>query len=73
MPGDGEPRVNAAEIYAHVQVRVVDLCAGTASESLLYPDDEPWIARSDIRQARAGESGLHERSGDRCLSDLRFH
>jgi hypothetical protein len=53
MPGDGEPRVNAAEIYAHVQVRVTDLCAGTASESLLYPDDEPWIAHSDVRQARA--------------------
>ena len=53
MPGDGEPRVNAAEIYAHVHVRVVDLCAGTASESILYPHDQPWIAHSDIRQARA--------------------
>jgi hypothetical protein len=53
MPGPGEPRVNAAEIYAHVHVRVVDLCAGTAAETLLFPDDAPWVAHSDIRQARA--------------------
>jgi hypothetical protein len=36
-----------------VHVRVVDLCAGTAAETLLHPDDAPWIAHSDIRQARA--------------------
>jgi hypothetical protein len=53
MPGPGEPRSAAAEIFAHVHVRVVDLCAGTASETLLHPDCEPWVAHSDIRQARA--------------------
>jgi hypothetical protein len=53
MPGPGEPRIDAAEIYAHVHVRVVDLCAGTAAETLLFPDAAPWIAHSDIRQARA--------------------
>jgi hypothetical protein len=53
MPGPGEPRINAAEAFAHVHVRVVDLCAGTAAETLLFPDDAPWIAHSDIRQARA--------------------
>jgi hypothetical protein len=29
------------------------LCGGTAAETLLHPDCEPWIAHSDIRQARA--------------------
>jgi hypothetical protein len=53
MPGPGEPRIDAAEIYAHVFVRVIDLCAGTAAETLLHPDCEPWVAHSDIRQARA--------------------
>jgi hypothetical protein len=53
MPGPGESRIDAAEIYAHVFVRVVDLCAGTAAETLLHPDCEPWVAHSDIRQARA--------------------
>jgi hypothetical protein len=53
MPGPGEPRINAAEAFAHVHVRVVDLCAGTAAETLLYPEEAPWIAHSDIRQARA--------------------
>jgi hypothetical protein len=53
MPGPGESRTDAAEIFAHVQVRITDLCAGTAAESLLHPDDDPWIAHSDIRQARA--------------------
>ena len=31
MPG-AEPHVNAAEIFSHIQVRVVDLMAGTAGE-----------------------------------------
>jgi hypothetical protein len=53
MPRAGEPRVNAAEIYAHVHVRVVDLMAGTAGELLLHLECEPWTAHSDIRQARA--------------------
>jgi hypothetical protein len=52
MPGFGEPRINAAEVFAHVQVRVVDLMAGTAAETLLHPFCPPWIAHSDIRQAR---------------------
>jgi hypothetical protein len=53
MPQAGEPRVNAAEIFAHVHVRVVDLMAGTAGELLLHPECTPWVAHSDIRQARA--------------------
>jgi hypothetical protein len=53
MPGPGESRIAAAEIYAHVHVRVVDLMSGTASELLLYPECTPWVAHSDIRQARA--------------------
>lgn len=53
MPGAGEPRVNAAEIFAHVHVRVVDLMAGTAGELLLHPECTPWVAHSDIRQAKA--------------------
>jgi hypothetical protein len=52
MPGFGEPRVNAAEVFAHVQVRVADLMAGTAAETLLHPHCAPWVAHSDIRQAR---------------------
>jgi hypothetical protein len=53
MPGAGEPRINAAESYAHVHVRVVDLMSGTAGELLLHPECTPWMAHSDIRQARA--------------------
>jgi hypothetical protein len=53
MPGPGEPRVNAAEVYAFVHARVIDLCAGTAAETLLHPDYPPWVAHSDIRQARS--------------------
>jgi hypothetical protein len=32
---------------------MTDLRAGTASETLLYPDAEPWVAHSDIEQARS--------------------
>jgi hypothetical protein len=53
MPGPGEPRSDAADIFAHVHVRCVDLCGGSAAETLLHPDCEPWVAHSDIRQARA--------------------
>jgi hypothetical protein len=49
--GFGEPRVNAAEIFTF-HVRVVDLCAGAAAELLLHPACAPWIAHSDIREAR---------------------
>jgi ATP-dependent Zn protease len=52
MPKPGECRDDVSEIYAHVFNRVTDLRAGTAAESLLYPDAEPWVAHSDIRQAR---------------------
>jgi hypothetical protein len=52
MPAFGEPRVNAAEIFTYCHVRVVDLCAGTAAETILHPACAPWIAHSDIREAR---------------------
>jgi hypothetical protein len=52
MPGPGESRANAAEIFAHVFVRIADLMAGTAAETLLHPHCAPWVAHSDIRQAR---------------------
>lgn len=53
MPGAGEARADAAEIYAHVHVGVVDLMAGTVGELVLHPACTPWVAQSDIRQARA--------------------
>jgi hypothetical protein len=53
MPKAGESRGTASEIYAHVFVRITDLRAGTAAESLLYLDAEPWVAHSDIAQARS--------------------
>jgi hypothetical protein len=52
MPGFGEPRVNAAEVFTLCHVRVVDLCAGTAAEIILHPKCPPWVAHSDIREAR---------------------
>jgi hypothetical protein len=52
MPGFGEPRENAAEVFSHCHTRVVDLCAGTAAETILYPACAPWIAHSDVREAR---------------------
>jgi hypothetical protein len=52
MPAFGEPRVNAAEIFSFCHVRVVDLCAGTAAETILHPACAPWVAHSDIREAR---------------------
>jgi hypothetical protein len=53
MPKAGECRSTAADIFTHVFSRVTDLRAGTASESVLYPDAEPWPAHSDIAQARS--------------------
>jgi hypothetical protein len=53
MPAFGEPRSGAADIFAHVHVRIVDLMAGTAAETVLHPDCPPWTAHSDIRQARS--------------------
>jgi hypothetical protein len=52
MPAFGEPRVNAAEIFTWCHVRVVDLCAGTAAETILHPACDPWIAHSDVNEAR---------------------
>jgi hypothetical protein len=52
MPGFGEPRANAAEVFTFCHVRVVDLCAGTAAETLLHRACAPWVAHSDIREAR---------------------
>jgi hypothetical protein len=52
MPGFGEPRENAAEVFTFCHVRVVDLCAGTAAETILHPACAPWVAHSDIREAR---------------------
>jgi hypothetical protein len=40
----------AAEFHCHI--RITDLCGGTAAETLLHPNCEPWVAHSDIRQAR---------------------
>jgi hypothetical protein len=53
MPGPGDSRSDVVDIIAHAHVRVVELSAGTASESLLLPDEAPWVAHSDIRQSRA--------------------
>ena len=53
MPAFGEPRSGAADIFAHVHVRITDLMAGTAAETLLHLDCAPWVALSDIRQARS--------------------
>jgi hypothetical protein len=53
MPGPGESRSGVVDIFTHVHIRVVELCAGTASESLLLPDEAPWVAHSDIRKSRA--------------------
>jgi hypothetical protein len=51
MPKAGECRDTVA--FSHVFVPVTDLRAGTASESVLYPGAEPWVAHSDIEQARS--------------------
>jgi hypothetical protein len=50
--GFGEPRVNAAEVFTLCHVRCIDLCAGTAAETLLHSACAPWIAHSDVREAR---------------------
>ena len=52
-PGPGEPRTKAAEVFAHVHVRGVDLMAWTAAELLLHTEGPPWHAHSAIRQARS--------------------
>jgi hypothetical protein len=52
MPGPGEPRGNAADIYLHVHSRVVELVAGSVAEAL-FLTGEPWPADSDRAQERA--------------------
>jgi hypothetical protein len=37
----------------HRRIRITDVCGGTAAETLLHPDCEPWVAHSDIWLARA--------------------
>jgi hypothetical protein len=53
MPGPGESRAAVADIVANSHYRVIELLAGTAAETVLYQDDPPWDAVSDLRQARA--------------------
>jgi hypothetical protein len=53
MPGAGESRSDVVDIFTYVHIRVTELCAGTASESLLVPDEKPWVAHSDLRKSRA--------------------
>jgi hypothetical protein len=53
MPRDGETRGDAYPIFAHVHVRLVELAGGTAAEAVLHSEEEPWVAHSDIRQARS--------------------
>jgi len=53
MPGLGEARTDCAELLAHATTRAIELAAGSASEQLFYPADEPLAAIDDRRQARA--------------------
>jgi hypothetical protein len=50
MPAFGEPRVNAAEVFTYCHVRVVDLCAGTAAETILHPAYRTTITMAGQRQ-----------------------
>ena len=52
MPADFHPKSGASEIYAHVVCRVTDLLSGTEGERLLCGADAPWLAESDLIQAR---------------------
>jgi hypothetical protein len=52
MPTDGEPIADAAEIFAHVFGRCVDLLSGSAGEAMLCTDGPPWPAPSDLTQAQ---------------------
>jgi hypothetical protein len=50
MPCDGDTRDEAAEIYAHVHARVVELTAGSEAEKLQFGDN--WPATDDRMQER---------------------
>jgi len=52
MPRDGETRAMLPNFCA-CACRLVELAGGTAAETVLHSEDEPWIAHSDIRQARS--------------------
>jgi hypothetical protein len=52
MPDDGEPIIAVSDIHAHVRGRCVDLLSGSEGERLLCADGPPWLALSDITQAR---------------------
>jgi hypothetical protein len=52
MPGPGESRADAADIFLHCHVRIVELCAGSVGESLFLPG-EAWDAVDDRAQERA--------------------
>jgi hypothetical protein len=51
MPGLGESRLPASDVYCHTMSRVVELVAGTEGERR-FIEGEPWYAADDIRQAR---------------------
>jgi hypothetical protein len=48
MPADGESRMEAAEIYAHVFCRITELCAGSEAEQMHFGDC--WPASDDRKQ-----------------------
>jgi hypothetical protein len=50
--GAGEPRVNAAEIFAHVML-ASSIWWPARRKLLLHPECTPWVAHGDLRQARA--------------------
>ncbi|MGO9682364.1 MAG: hypothetical protein ACLPTZ_07205, partial [Beijerinckiaceae bacterium] len=53
LPRLGESRSDAAELFTHAIGRCIELAAGTASEKLFFPDDEPLTATDDQRQSSA--------------------
>jgi hypothetical protein len=52
LPHDGEPIVGGSEIHAQVRGRCVDLLSGAEGERLLCTDGPPWLAESDVIQAK---------------------
>jgi hypothetical protein len=52
MPQDGEPRVDAADVYLHALNRCTELAAGSVAERFLLPG-EPVPSVSDVEQAVA--------------------
>jgi hypothetical protein len=52
MPGPGQPRDEAADVFQLAFTRITELVAGTEGERL-FCDGEPWFAADDERQALA--------------------